>query len=181
MKESHLQPLRSERSASCCWANAAKIGTPGRNHACNLRVRSAALYTLSYGSCVLLKEVRRRQKPDERQRSMGLSTIFQSAIPPSKMGPTGRFAPHEPAITQDQSCKRATAAGLVQTIFRRWISRIWIGTDTIQHELCWYWYSTDDVFNETLASVYFSERQLPGSSPPARFQPARIAVEPALQ
>src|SRR5438034_3083629 len=55
------QPLRSERSVSCRWTNAAKIvnrksdivneiGTPGRTLACNLRVRSAALYTLSYGS-----------------------------------------------------------------------------------------------------------------------------------
>ena len=29
---------------------AGETGTPGRNLACNLRVRSAALYTLSYGS-----------------------------------------------------------------------------------------------------------------------------------
>ena len=32
------------------WATPGKNGTPGRNLACNLRVRSAALYTLSYGS-----------------------------------------------------------------------------------------------------------------------------------
>jgi hypothetical protein len=34
------------------WATRGEIGTPGRNLACNLRVRSAALYRLSYGSKV---------------------------------------------------------------------------------------------------------------------------------
>ena len=61
VRDFHPQPLRSERSVSSRWTNAAKIvnrkshivneiGTPGRTLACNLRVRSAALYTLSYGS-----------------------------------------------------------------------------------------------------------------------------------
>src|SRR5437667_9885646 len=69
VRDFHPQPLRSERSVSCRWTNAAKIvnrksqivneiGTPGRTFACNLRVRSAALYILSYGSV----EKRRRRK-----------------------------------------------------------------------------------------------------------------------
>src|SRR5436305_13478657 len=69
VKDLHPQPPRSERGASAGWANAAKIvnckshilneiGTPGTTLACNLRVRSAALYTLSYGSV----ERRRRRK-----------------------------------------------------------------------------------------------------------------------
>ena len=47
---SHLHFLRSKRSASSVGLHGEESGTPGRNFACNLRVRSAALYTLSYGS-----------------------------------------------------------------------------------------------------------------------------------
>jgi hypothetical protein len=42
------------------WATRGnKIGTPGRDFACNLRVRSAALWTLSYGSM-------KRRRPDSQ-------------------------------------------------------------------------------------------------------------------
>ena len=43
---------RGLSSSPLRWATPGKIGngTPDRNFACNLRVRSAALYTLSYGS-----------------------------------------------------------------------------------------------------------------------------------
>src|SRR5881409_3003221 len=53
VRDFHPQPLRSERSVSCRWTNAAKIvnrkshivneiGTPGRTLACNLPVLSGA-------------------------------------------------------------------------------------------------------------------------------------------
>ncbi len=47
----HPHWTRSELAASALgYAGKKGGGTPGRNFACNLRVRSAALYTLSYGS-----------------------------------------------------------------------------------------------------------------------------------
>jgi hypothetical protein len=46
----HPHWTRSELVASALGYTGEVSGAPGRNFACNLRVRSAALYTLSYGS-----------------------------------------------------------------------------------------------------------------------------------
>ena len=95
-RDFHPQPLRSERSVSCRWTNAAEIvnrksqivneiGTPGRTLACNLRVRSAALHTLSYGS------VKRRRKRKRKAEALfaalgtqGSSWNFSIRVPPPK-------------------------------------------------------------------------------------------------
>ena len=46
----HPHWTRSELVASALGYAGKMSGAPGRDFACNLRVRSAVLYTLSYGS-----------------------------------------------------------------------------------------------------------------------------------
>ena len=64
---------------------ASKIGASGRTLACNLRVRSAGLYTLSYGSV----ETKRRRKRKAEALSLRAAPKplidFSIRVPPPKM------------------------------------------------------------------------------------------------
>src|SRR6187402_2166292 len=65
------------------WATPGKMnGAPGRNFACNLRVRSAVLYTLSYGS--VMEKWRpwmdlHHQPPDPKSGALHCATGLRSA------------------------------------------------------------------------------------------------------
>ena len=52
VRDFHPQPLRSERSASCSWANAAKMALPAGLSPAAWRFEAARSDTLSYGSCL---------------------------------------------------------------------------------------------------------------------------------
>ena len=50
VRDFHPQPLRSERSASCSWANAAEMALPAGISPATWRFEAARSNTLSYGS-----------------------------------------------------------------------------------------------------------------------------------
>src|SRR4030095_3532517 len=57
------------------------VGTPGRTLACNLRVRSAALYTLSYGSVVEMVRQDGSAPPSPQCRCGDLLVIYWRMVP----------------------------------------------------------------------------------------------------
>lgn len=73
------------------WATPGKVsGAPGRNFACNLRVRSAALYTLSYGSVI---EMGRPAGAAPARRSSQDRMLAVTSRPPFESDPATGAAP----------------------------------------------------------------------------------------
>ena len=73
VRDLHLQPPRSERSASCCWANAAKMALPAGLSPATWRFEAARSDNLSYGS------IKWGRRGDSHSRGADCPAVYETA------------------------------------------------------------------------------------------------------